>query len=76
MDPILMAECFVGDFKRGYWDEFDEPHILRVCSMLLEKLDNMNVEKSERRTKVEQDISSIEWVCWNIIENEKEEEQN
>lgn len=34
-DAILAAECFVDDYRRGYWNEFTGVYILGVCQNLL-----------------------------------------
>lgn len=66
MDPLLMAECFVKDFKHGCWDEFEDNHVLGVCDIILKKLDENHDETGERRERKAQawqDISCIEFSC-------------
>jgi len=65
-----MAECFIKDFKRGYWDEFADGHVLNVCDMLLKKLDengDNTGERMMRKEQVWQDISSVQWSCWSSL---------
>ena len=73
-DPLLMAECFIKDFKRGCWDEFGDSHVLGVCDMIMRKVDENEDNEGERvmrKSKVWQDISCIQWSCWSAMESEK-----
>ena len=62
-DPLLMAECFVRDFRYGLWDEFDDGHVSMLCDTLLEKLATDNIyfgdDRDARKVQVGVDILDI-----------------
>ena len=65
-DPILLAECFVKDFQMGYWDEFDDDHLMAVCRAILTKLDTLDGSDAERFEKAQmakQQIQCVQSAC-------------